>query len=283
MRRPAAQRNKSGAVSDGRRDAPDGQSDTRTKWLAGVTSAIVAGLVIALGTALINHIADGGHPEVDSAATTVAPDPLHVSATLASNAYAEGYEMVADKATTDTVSPDLADGCFSSHQQLVKAGAFDTSTAINLSISSSSASGVIINNISPKILSQGPSSFHTALSCASAEGEIAAIHLKLNLDEDGSTVREADESDPPGTGAPYFKDRSIEVRRGENLRVDIEAFAVDQSYEWVLVVDAVSDGRPVTLELDNAGVPFRTAPTAEAPSQRLCFSRTSRQGWADCS
>ncbi|HEX7521927.1 MAG TPA: hypothetical protein VF441_07725 [Acidimicrobiia bacterium] len=251
----------------------------RRNWLAGVAATIVAGVVLATASALINHEVNGGSKPTVST-TTEPKSPLQIDAGL-STTYSQKFVMVGRTSAPMPNPASLSRSCFTAHRTLVDAGAYDTVTNVTLTLHGARAAGVVINDMRAHVVHRSPLTSDLSFACAS-EGELSPYKVGFDLDDDLPVARELRSVDPPAFGAPFFEKKSLHVAAGEDVRVDVAAVGLAASYEWDLDVVAVIGGKPQTIRVDNNGKPFRTAPLTDAVTQRWHRPADAGQPWTDC-
>jgi hypothetical protein len=86
------------------------------------------------------------------------------------------------------------------------------------------------------------------------------VHIGFDLDSEDLTARQT--SQAGDLGARYTKRKYIQLPKGENIPLQVIAYASRSYCEWVIDITTQSGGRVETLTVSDHGRPFRTTALA---------------------
>lgn len=235
-----------------------------------VVTGVVSGLISLFFTVYGPGISDAINPGPPVGVVVQLPDPSQ----------AGGIYVL-----PGTISPQPATVTGNQLTNLVQTyrGAQEGRLDLKMVLAGRRSQPVVITNISAHIVEKTQPLAGTLLD-AQAEGAEGGFNGCIYLDDPTAAVRVADSSgscDP--SARSYFADHYFTLNHGEQMVLDLNVKLGDASkplptgaaghYKFDILLDAVVDGKPTKITVDNSGAPFQL--TSYAPKYTAIYRALS--------
>ena len=245
---------KSSAPSSERKTGrdPPGRVRRYLKYAVGALAAF--GIFGAVGSLVVNKISSSAgealHPE----------QPVLISVTEDPQC---GGDCIFSLATRSSTGLDEkvkgVKGCGTLFAAIKGAGGVDVGAVMEgVTLEGGTRHDITIVGMRARIVKREPG-LHGALAFCAPAGEVSAIGVLFNLDEDSPVARKLTAPANLSYGGPYFGTGNVvRLVHGETQPFMLVGLTKSRDYvEWEVVADVVIDGHEQTITVNDHGQPFR--------------------------